>query len=95
MDVPLNLCKRRSMKEVDLYVPVKCFFQDLGYVVKSEVGAVDIMAVRGVEPVIMVELKLGFSLTLFHQAIERLKLADDVYIAVPKPEGCLHRMPLV
>ncbi len=87
MDVPLNLCKRRSMKEVDLYVPVKCFFQDLGYVVKGEVGAVDIMAVRGVEPAIMVELKLGFSLTLFHQAIERLKLADDVYIAVPKPEG--------
>lgn len=74
------------MRESDLYEPIKRYFQNLGYVVKGEVGAADVMAVRGEEPPTIVELKLGFTLTLFHQATERLKLVDDVYIAVVRPE---------
>ena len=75
------------MRESDLYEPIKRHFQNLGYVVKGEVGAADVMAVRGNEPAIIIELKLGFSLTLFHQATERLKMSDHVYIAVVRPEG--------
>jgi hypothetical protein len=45
------------------------------------------MAVRGNEPAIIIELKLGFSLTLFHQATERLRISDHVYVAVVRPEG--------
>ncbi len=76
-----------SLRETDLYPPVKAFLEDQGYVVKSEVGAVDVMAVRGAEPPVVVELKLGFSLALFHQCLERLKLSDDVYLAVAHKPG--------
>ena len=62
-------------------------FQALGYEVKGEVGVADVVALRGTEPPLIIELKLGFSLTLFHQAVERLKVVDDVYIAVVRPEG--------
>ena len=75
------------MRESDLYEPIKRHFQNLGYVVKGEVGAADVMAVRGNEPAIIIELKLGFSLTLFHQATERLRMSDHVYVAVVRPEG--------
>ncbi len=70
-----------------MYEPIKRHFQNLGYVVKGEVGAADVMAVRGNEPAIIIELKLGFSLTLFHQATERLRISDHVYVAVVRPEG--------
>ncbi|WP_120632016.1 DUF2161 domain-containing phosphodiesterase [Ruegeria sp. EL01] len=74
-------------REQDLYPPIKALLQRQGYDVKGEVGAADIVAVReGAEPII-VELKLKFSLALFHQAITRLKLSDQVYIAVCKPKG--------
>lgn len=40
----------------------------------------------GAEPVI-VEMKTGFSLSLFHQGIERLTITDHVYLCVPRPTG--------
>ena len=63
----------------------------MGYEVKGEVGAADLVAVpRGApeesEPVI-VELKTGFTLSLFHQAINRQSMSDQVYIAVPRKTG--------
>jgi hypothetical protein len=36
---------------------------------------------------VIVELKLAFSLTLFHQGIDRLTLSDQVYLAVPLKSG--------
>ena len=74
-------------RETDLYPAIKAFLEDQGYVVKAEVGAADVVAVRGAEPPVVVELKLGFSLTLFHQCIERLKISDDVYMAVARQPG--------
>lgn len=74
-------------RETDLYPPVKSFLEDQGYIVKSEVGAADVMAIRGAEPPVVVELKLGFSLALFHQCVERLKICDDVYLAVAHKPG--------
>ena len=38
------------------------------------------------EPVI-VELKTGFSLALFHQGVARLSVSDTVYVAVPRGTG--------
>ena len=74
-------------REIDLYPAIKTFLEDQGYVVKSEVGAADVVAVRGAEPPLIVELKLGFSLALFHQCIARLKVSDDVYLAVARQPG--------
>lgn len=74
-------------RETDLYPPIKAFLEAQGYVVKSEVGAADVVAVRGGEPPVVVELKLGFSLALFHQCLARLKVTDDVYLAVARQSG--------
>ena len=77
------------MTESDLYAPIKTHFQALGYEVKGEVQAADVMAFHGSKPPVIIELKLAFSLTLFHQAVARLKVVDNVYIAVVRPEGKL------
>ncbi len=76
-----------SPRETDLYPPVKAFLEGQGYVVKSEVGAADVVAVRGGEPPVIVELKLGFSLALVHQCVARMSVTDDVYMAVARGKG--------
>lgn len=78
-----------SIKETDLYAPIKQMLEGQGYVVKGEIGAADVMAVRGDEDPIIVELKTGFSLSLFHQAIARQSITDAVYVAVPRGAGRL------
>ncbi len=75
------------MRETDLYPPVKYLLEAQGYVVKSEVGAADVVALRGGEPPVVVELKLAFSLSLFHQAVARQAVTDDVYVAVAHKPG--------
>ncbi len=74
-------------RETDLYGPVKAFLEGQGYIVKSEVGAADVVAVRGGESPVIVELKLGFSLTLVHQCVARLSVSEDVYMAVATGKG--------
>lgn len=81
-------------REQDLYAPVKALLEAQGYEVKGEVGAADVVAIRGGEAPVVVELKLRFSLSLFHQAITRLTLSDTVYIAVPRPTGKVARRTL-
>lgn len=76
-----------SQSETDLYQPIKSFLEAQGYIVKSEVGAVDVVGVRGGEEPVIVELKLGFSLTLVHQCVARLKVSDTVYMAVARGKG--------
>lgn len=75
------------MRETDLYGPVKAMLEAQGYEVKSEIGAADVVAMRGDEPPVLVELKTGFSLALFHQAVGRLAISDAVYVAVPEWKG--------
>lgn len=74
-------------RETDLYAPVKAYLVRQGYEVKGEVGSADIVACRGAEEPLVVELKLGFSLALFHQGIDRLGVTNLVYIAVPHKPG--------
>ena len=76
------------MRESDLYPPVKAFLQAQGYEVKSEIGHLDLLARRGLEPPVVVELKTTFSLALVLQGVERQTLFDHVYLAVPiGPKG--------
>ncbi|WP_395710413.1 DUF2161 domain-containing phosphodiesterase [Reyranella sp.] len=74
--------------ESDLYAPVKALLEGQGYVVKGEVRGCDVVAVRGDEPPVVVELKRAFSLSLVFQGVDRLALSERVYLAVgkwPKP----------
>ncbi|MDP2731890.1 MAG: hypothetical protein Q8O63_02085, partial [Hoeflea sp.] len=65
------------IREADLYLPVKRLLEGQGYVVKGEVGSADVVALRdGEDEPVIVELKAGFSLSLFHQAIDRQALTD-------------------
>jgi hypothetical protein len=73
--------------EVDLYAPVKAFLEGQGYDVKGEVRGCDLVAVRGGEPPVIVELKLTFNLALVLQGVDRLALSDRVYLAVARPRA--------
>ena len=75
------------MREHTLYPPVKAFLEAQGYAVKGEVNDCDLVAVRGDEPPVIVELKTGFSLPLVFQGIARQGLSDTVYLAVPPFSG--------
>ena len=71
--------------EAALYAPVKRFLERLGYEVKGEVRGCDLVARRGDEAPVIVELKLRFNLALVLQGVDRLALSERVYVAVPRP----------
>jgi hypothetical protein len=71
-----------SLPETSLYAPVKALLEDQGYTVKGEINGCDIVAVRGDEPPVVVELKKTFGLGLVFQGIDRLRMTDAVYVAV-------------
>lgn len=73
------------VRETDLYAPVKAFLSGQGYEVKAEVGDCDILAVRGDEDPVVVELKTGANLSLVLQGVDRQDVSDAVYLAVPAP----------
>ena len=76
----------QDLKETDLYPGVKRFLERQGYVVKSEIKGCDIIAIRGEEAPVIVELKIGFTLALLLQGIDRLGLSDVVYLAIAEPK---------
>jgi hypothetical protein len=71
------------MRETALYPTVKRFFESAGFAVKGEICGCDVVAIRGGERLAIVEMKLGFSLDLLLQAVDRLRAADEVWLAVP------------
>src|SRR4051794_36991913 len=71
--------------EAALYAPVKRFLEGLGDEVKGEVRGCDLVARRGDEQPVIVELKRRFTLGLVLQGIDRLALSERVYVAVPRP----------
>lgn len=75
-----------KLAETDLYAPVKAWLEVQGYSVKGEVGAADVVAQKN-STLLIVELKLGFSLTLLQQAVARQAVSDAVYVAVPRWRG--------
>lgn len=72
------------MQEVELYAPVRDWLVQQGYEVRGEVGHCDVAAVKG-DDLIVIELKCRFGIELLVQAVERQRVADSVYIAVPAP----------
>ena len=80
--------------EAALYPPVKAFLERQGYEVKGEVRGCDLVARRGEEPPVIVELKLRFNLPLVLQGVDRLALTERVYLAVPRPERRARGGPL-
>jgi hypothetical protein len=75
-----------NMPETDLYLPVKRHLEAQGYTVKAEVKGCDVVAVRGEEIPVIVELKQAMSLALLYQAVDRLTIAEHVYIAINRPK---------
>jgi hypothetical protein len=69
------------MSEAEMYGPIKSFLEAQGYTVKGEIGPCDVMAVRGEEGPIVVELKEQLNLALILQAVDRLGFTDTVYVA--------------
>lgn len=78
---------RDGPRETDLYPPVKAWLEAMGFEVKGEIASADVVALRPGEDPVVVELKTGFSLALFHQGTERQKVTDWVYLAVPRLSG--------
>ena len=74
----------RRDPESSLYLPVKRFLEAQGFEVKGEIIGCDIVALRGDEPprVVIAELKLTLNLELLLQGVERLRAADEVWLAV-------------
>lgn len=71
--------------ETELYGPVKSFFEQRGYEVKSEVLHCDMVAVLpGGETTVIVEMKKTFTLGLLLQGVERLRLTGRVMLAVER-----------
>jgi len=66
-----------------MYAPVKTFFADLGFEVKGEVKGCDMVLTKD-GALIVIELKTGINLKLIFQALERQKITNQVYIAVPR-----------
>lgn len=75
------------MAEAALYPPIKAFLEAQGYTVKGEIGPCDVLAVRGDEPPVIVEIKEQLTLALILQAVDRLAMAPTVYIAFRAGKG--------
>ncbi len=73
------------MSETELYQPIKTFLEAQGFTVKAEIRSCDVVAVRDEEAPLIVELKAALNLQLFYQAVDRLGITDQVYVAVPRP----------
>ena len=58
------------MKESDLYLPLKRFLISQNYEVKGEVQDCDVVAIRGKEAPVVVELKLTLNLDVVLQAVD-------------------------
>ena len=76
--------KRGEWKETDLYEPVRDMLAAQGFTVRGEVKGCDVAAVKD-DALWVVEMKLRLNITLLYQAMERLRITDQVFVAVPRP----------
>jgi hypothetical protein len=75
---------RTQIRETDLYAPIHDYLVAQGYEVQGEVKGCDITALKG-DDLIVIELKRSFSTKLLMQAIDRQRITDSVYVALPGP----------
>ena len=81
------------MKESELYAPLKGKFEKLGYSVRGEVKNCDLVAEKDGR-FVAVEMKTSFNLKLVYQALERRKLAEEVY-NYERIRHCPHGRPVM
>ena len=75
-----------TIRETDLYEPVKRYLEHQGYTVNAEVAGCDVTA-RKDDELVLIELKTSFSTALLVQAIKRQRVSDTVYVAIPVRQG--------
>ncbi len=75
-----------SILEEELYIPVKKYFEKKGFQIRGEVKNCDVAGVKG-DILLVVELKRNFNLKLVYQAMDRQKITDYVYVAIPRPKN--------
>ena len=71
-------------RETELYPAVRDFLAAQGFTVRAEVHRCDVAAMRA-DDLVIVELKANLSLELLLQAVQRQRLTDTVYLAIPRP----------
>lgn len=72
-------------REEELYEPIKHYYEQRGFTVKSEVMHCDLVAVHPERnETIVVEMKKTFNLALLLQGIERLRINSEVVLAVER-----------
>ena len=76
--------------EKDLFPAVKAYFESLGYRCDGEVKGIDLYMEKDGESA-AVELKQTFDFRVLQQAALRQKVADSVYIAIPRPKDLYAR----
>jgi hypothetical protein len=83
--MPLNPNRRSARsRETALYAATKRHLEQLGFEPKGEICGCDIVALRAGDPpfLVITEMKLGFTLELVLQAVDRLAIADEIWLAV-------------
>jgi len=78
-----------TLRESDLYDPIRDYLVAQGYTVRGEVKDCDITAAKG-DDLIIIELKRAFGASLLVQAAQRQRATDSVYVALPRPEGGIY-----
>ena len=73
-----------TIKESDLYKPLKLLLESKGFMVKGEVKGCDIAALTDSE-LWIIELKRHLSVKLLYQAMSRLSITPFVFVAIPRP----------
>ena len=79
---------KKVLAETDLYAPVRDYLEKQGYTVRGEVHNCDIAATKG-DDLIVVELKRTLNIPLLVQAVQRQKITESVYVAIPRPANKL------
>ncbi len=81
----MTLKRPDNFKEEDLYEPIRKWLVNNGFAVQAEVVDCDIVGIKD-EELHIIELKKGFNLQLVYQCLERQRLSDHVYAAIPIPK---------
>jgi hypothetical protein len=78
------MARAASLRETDLFAPVRAFLEASGHTVRAEVADCDVVGYASGQ-LVVVELKTRVTLELLAQATARQRFADLVYVAVPGP----------
>ncbi|MEN8905832.1 MAG: DUF2161 family putative PD-(D/E)XK-type phosphodiesterase [Clostridiales bacterium] len=76
--------KMDFLLEEDFYKPVSEYFKKKGFEIRGELGHCDVFGIKD-DKILVIELKKGLTIDLILQATKRQKIADEVYVCIPKP----------